>query len=276
MGEIEVSASVRTARQRLILIAAFMLAIAIVPGRPWAQQAEPAADGLQKAKIEQFLKLPSDPEIQAYLQMQTQAAPAGPTLTEREMEVEKSAGALLSQRLMQIRSHIREMAAAIPRAPGEIAEAAWKVREARNGNWGALALFAGFILAGLAAEWIFRRLLSVVKHRSETTMAHTPRHKSVRLLVRFLIGAGSTGVFALASPGSFLAFSWTRLLHVRRERHRVRLSDRQDRWGRRERLVCEDRRGAAGDGAKGDRPAKVGRPVTTPMDTFNMQKGWNL
>ncbi|MRG55691.1 mechanosensitive ion channel [Phyllobacterium sp. SYP-B3895] len=159
------------------------------------------------AKVEQILKLLDDPEVKAWLEKKN-AAPA----------TEESMGASANDFMKwsnAIRAHLRGIGEAIPEVPGEFEEASDTIMTEVHGRGpGAiLVLFAGFAALGFGAEFIFRRLVGRAHERSlanvteaRTTARHHVIGKAIFIAIAPLV------VFAIASVGAFLAFTWPPLL----------------------------------------------------------------
>jgi small-conductance mechanosensitive channel len=170
----------------------------------------------QNPKIDQFMQLLADPEVQGWLKNQIDAKPAQPSpqLGAVEERPSESVGSELARRVTRLREHLSDMVAAVPRVHGEVATAISRIRQERSqtDGIGALLLIFGFLVIGFAAEWFFAKAVSKVRDRVHSGIAATPRERLVRLLARFVLGLGGLVVFALASIGFFLAFSWPELM----------------------------------------------------------------
>ncbi|ATU95786.1 hypothetical protein B5P45_18870 [Phyllobacterium zundukense] len=170
-----------------------------------AQSATPAPP---PEKVEQLLKLLDDPDVKAWIA--TKGAPAA-----AETPVAPAADEFMLWS-NAVRSHLRGLGQAIPAIPAEFSGASSTIMTEINGRGpGAiLVLFGAFAALGFGAEFVFRRLVSQAIRRNVapvTIEGGTPsRH---HMIGRSIFAAiAPLVVFALASIGAFLAFTWPPLL----------------------------------------------------------------
>jgi len=160
------------------------------------------------AKVEQLLKLLDDPEVKAWI-----ATKSAPPVAETPMGASASDFMLWSN---AIRAHLRDLGQAIPAIPAEFAGASSTIMtEIKGRGPGAiLVLFAAFAALGFGAEFLFRRAVSQSTQRTVapgTIEADSPaRHHMIGRSIFTAIAP--LVVFALASIGAFLAFTWPPLL----------------------------------------------------------------
>jgi small-conductance mechanosensitive channel len=159
-------------------------------------------------KVEQLLKLLDDPEVKAWITTKG-ASPAA------ETPIAPSADDFMLW-TNAIRAHLRGLGQAVPAIPGEFSGASSTIMTEINGRGpGAiLVLFVAFAALGLGAELVFRRLVSQASQRNDapgTIEAGSPaRH---HMIGRSIFAAiAPLVVFAVASIGAFLAFTWPPLL----------------------------------------------------------------
>ena len=111
--------------------------------------------------------------------------------------------------------HLGQLIAAIPALPSEIARVAGQIGGEMQG-YGPIRLlliFLVFMAAGIAAEWIFRRLTIGVRAWIASARLDTISDRLIAMAERLLYSAASLAAFAAGSIGVFLAFAWPRLLH---------------------------------------------------------------
>jgi len=187
-------------------IAAFIFVFAF--GIAAQAQTEPAKP---PQKVEDLLKLLSDPEIQKWLEAQKATPPAAqaPAATSAKSDF------ALDVAFERMRQHLGALAAAIPQLPSEMARVAQQIRGELQGYsaFRLLLIFLVFMIAGFAAEWIFRRFTAGVRDWIASARLDTVRDRLIAMAERLGYSAASLAVFAVGSIGAFLAFSWPQLLH---------------------------------------------------------------
>ncbi|CAN7502606.1 mechanosensitive ion channel family protein [Phyllobacterium sp. LjRoot231] len=193
-----------TAKMRVVLALSCMVFLVLIA----SSQAQTAATQPSPQKVEQLLKLLDDPEIKAWI-----ATKGAPPAAETPLAASADDFMLWSN---AIRAHLRGLGQAIPAIPAEFSGASSTIMTEINGRGpGAiLVLFVAFAALGLGAEFVFRRLVSQASRRNVapgTIEDGAPaRH---HMIGRSIFAAiAPLVVFALASIGAFLAFTWPPLL----------------------------------------------------------------
>ncbi|UXN63720.1 mechanosensitive ion channel family protein [Phyllobacterium sp. A18/5-2] len=186
----------------------FALGLALVFGCIAVSQAQTAVSSPPPEKVEQLLKLLDDPDVKAWITAkgapQAAETPAAPAAD--EIMLWSNA----------VRAHLRGLGQAVPAIPAEFSGASSTIMTEINGRGpGAiLLLFGAFAALGFGAEFVFRRLVSQAIRRNVTPDAvegGTPARHHV--IGRSIFAAiAPLVVFALASIGAFLAFTWPPLL----------------------------------------------------------------
>jgi len=189
-----------------MLIAAAVMALGLLAPQTLAQT-EAAAP---PQKVQDLLKLMGDPEVQKWVDAQKAVQPqpssgaAGAT----------DDGMLFATALARIHQHFTDLAAAIPRLPGEFATAGAAISAALAGYGflGFALIFAIFVAAGFAAQWLYWRWTASLRAWIAASQLETVRDRLTAMAARLVYGAGSVAMFALGSIGAFLVFSWPPLL----------------------------------------------------------------
>lgn len=185
---------------RLFAILA-ILALCGFSGQVVAQQPPPA-------KLEQLLEVLSDPEVRAWLELQSKAAPAAP------LPAVASIGAMMSSRLDMIRTHGEELIRAFPALPAQFGRARdiLLVEFQDQGLFVIFALIAGFIAGGLGLDWLVRRLTVAYRDWMKAIPMTNPLGRLKTLGARILYAAMLVAAFVIGSAGVFLLFDWPPLL----------------------------------------------------------------
>jgi moderate conductance mechanosensitive channel len=195
-----------TAKMRILLALSCVVFLSLAG----VSQAQTAATQPPPKKVEELLKLLDDPEIKAWI-----AAKGAPPAAAEEDSVAPSASDFM-QWSNAIRAHLRGLVQAIPAVPGEFAGARSTIMTEINGRrpGAILLLFAAFAALGFGAEFLFRRILARARRKMAVpaaTEADAPKRHHV--IGRSIFAAmAPLVVFALASIGAFLAFTWPPLL----------------------------------------------------------------
>lgn len=160
-------------------------------------------------KVEQLLKLLNDPEVKAWI-AEKGAAPAA----DSAMPMGASATDFMVWS-NAIREHLQGIGNAIPEVPDEISGASSTIMTEIHGRGpGAiLVLFAAFVALGLGAEFIFRRIVGRAHRRNPAQSPESGAPARHHVIARTLfVAIAPLVVFAMASVGAFLAFTWPPLL----------------------------------------------------------------
>lgn len=190
-----------TAREMLRLAWIVFALLAVGSISHAAAQTDPPV----QEKVDQLLKLLNDPDVKALL-----AAKGTGTVDETSMGV---SAADFQHWTDSIREHLHEIVQAVPTVPAEFSRARSTIMGEINGRRpvAILAFFAAFAALGFGAEFAFLRLLRGAARKSEHVQMEPPKRHHVIGRSVFLTVAPVV-VFAIASIGTFLAFSWPPLL----------------------------------------------------------------
>ena len=159
-------------------------------------------------KVDQLIELLNDPGVKTWLAEQgakggtPKAAPPPATASTH----------MLSGVLARIRAHLHELAVAIPRLPAEAARARDILLLEFGGRGLVLALIAGFIAAGMGADWLLRRFTAGYRQWMFAQSHQTPQGRAKALGGRLLYALLTTAAFVIGSAGVFLIFDWPPLL----------------------------------------------------------------
>jgi small-conductance mechanosensitive channel len=193
--------------------AAVLAFAALLAGTASAQQpaAAPAADPPQ---VRQLLELLNDPAVRGWLEQHRTGATAAATPASAPAE-EESTSAYIARRAELVRGHLLQLAAAVPRFPGELATGAQRLwgELSERGVLTVLLLIAAFVGLGLGCEWLLWRITAPARARLAALTIATVGERLLVIVSRFVIGVGLVLVFAAGSVGAFLAFDWPPLLH---------------------------------------------------------------
>ena len=186
------------------VLAAGLIAFIGFAGISFAQTPAPPPP---PAKVEELLKLLDDPEVKSWI-AKKEAAPSP------EVSMGASANDFMKWS-NAIRMHLREIGEAVPEVPDQFEEASATIMTEIHGRGpGAiLVLVAAFAALGFGAELVFRRLVMrahMRSHASAVAAGTTARHHIVGRAI--FVALAPIVVFAIASVGAFLAFTWPPLL----------------------------------------------------------------
>lgn len=193
------------ARSRVLaaLVTAFLSLAAFMTAGSLAA-AQPAAE-VPPEKVQQLIKLLDDPEIKAWLA--TKSSP--PKETDGT-----AASAEISSWDEAIRNHLVKLREAVPRLPGEAANAVRTVQAEINdhGFVTIVLLFGGLLALGFGAEWLLRRSMHVARRyrQDKAKLAPLEPNRAVGLLSEL----APIAVFSIVSAGAFLVFEWPALLRI--------------------------------------------------------------
>lgn len=191
--------------RRGMLMAALLSAFGLLATQAMAQT-EPAAP----QKVQDLLKLMGDPEVQKWVDAQKAAQPEPPPTDTGQPGDEIMFTAVLAR----MHQHFADLAAALPSLPDQFAKVAAAIGAALQGYsiLGLLLIFAVFVAAGVAAQWLFWRWTAGLRAWIAASRLETVRDRLIAMAARLVYSAGSVLMFALGSIGAFLAFSWPPLL----------------------------------------------------------------
>ncbi|APO72259.1 mechanosensitive ion channel MscS protein (plasmid) [Rhizobium gallicum] len=193
---------------RTVLLAVMVTVSAVLTVSPAVSQA-PGATDLPPESVQQFIALSADPAVQKWLRQQaaaasTDAAPAKPAQT----------SVSFAEFTTRFRQHVSNLLTAAGSLPSEImAAAAVLEREIQaNGGTRPVFLLVAFVVAGLGAQWLFRRISTGWRSWMERAALITVRDRVTVVGARLLWAACYVLSFALGSIGFFLAFEWPPLV----------------------------------------------------------------
>ena len=188
-----------------VLAALILLCFAGIAAQAQTEAAKPPQ------KVEELLKLLSDPEVQKWIDAQ-KTAPRRSLRQPRRPN--RSNDFALDVAFERMRAHLVALMAAIPALPSEIARVASQIGGELQGYnpFRLLLIFITFAAAGFAAEWIFRRLTGSIRAWIASARLDTVVDRLIAMAERLLYSAASLAAFAAGSIGVFLVFTWPRLL----------------------------------------------------------------
>ena len=142
-------------------------------------------------KLSELMKLLDDPAIRSWIANQQQAEVQSPVVQTQDVEALEA----------RARGRFAALAAAVPMVFSELAAASARVRAEALGSDFAptFILLAAILAAGLAIEWIFKRISRHARFGSE-------------ILNKLVAEAGPTTVFILTASIIFLAVHWPPLV----------------------------------------------------------------
>lgn len=163
-------------------------------------------------KIEQLIGLLSDPDVKAWLAAQDQKLAEPPPQAGEETNMVAPSG--VTSALDVIRTHIREMIAAIPTLPAQF-QRAWTILQLEfedEGLVGIVALILGLTAVGLGLTWIVFRRTQGYRQWMKSMPKGTPQGRLKNLGARLVYATILTAAFVVGTAGVFLAFNWPPLL----------------------------------------------------------------
>jgi len=178
-----------------------------------AQDASAATEAESQAKIDELLQLLGDPAVRDWLDRQRTSIPPMPA-AEPGPDGLTSPGSYLSGRLVAIRQHVRNLAAALPTLPREFERAGGVLglELEEHGPVRLLLLVLGFVALGFGAEWLFYWAAAGVETWIVSLPLATVGERLRAVAIRLAYGIGMVAAFAAGSVGAFLAFDWPPLL----------------------------------------------------------------
>jgi moderate conductance mechanosensitive channel len=192
----------RSARGTLRLI---WVAVALLVFGTTAQAETPAQSSAEQ-KVEELLKLLDDPDVKALL------ATKGKPVEDTAMG---GSAADFQDWSDSVRAHLREVVDAVPVIPGELSRARSTIMSEINGRRpiGILAFFAAFAALGFGAELVALKVLGRAGRKVAEAGRAVPPSKRHHVIGRSaFLAIAPVVVFAAASIGTFLAFTWPPLL----------------------------------------------------------------
>ncbi|MGH6914317.1 MAG: mechanosensitive ion channel family protein, partial [Geminicoccales bacterium] len=192
-------------RRGLILLVT--LAGLLIAAPALAQPAEPGPEELRT-----LAELLRDPAIQSWLQAQADGAPApqAPAGVSEPASVHR----MMAGRIDAMRAFLRELAAAVPTLPDELARP-WTILAAERQEQSGprvVVLLAVFAALGFGLEWLFWWATTGFRARMIATRLETVRDRLRAVGMRAAYGLAVLLAFAIGSIGAFLLFEWPPLL----------------------------------------------------------------
>jgi small-conductance mechanosensitive channel len=165
-------------------------------------------------KVDQLIKLLSDPAVKDWLAQQVQAptppgaaapAGAGPQAMQPSM---------VSSTLERIKQHLESLAMAWPRLPAKYQRSKdiLMVEFADRGVTGIALIIAFFVAVGVGLAYLALRLTRPLRLWIIALPRDTPQGRAKKVGGRFLLVLTLVGAFMLGSAGTFLMFEWPPLL----------------------------------------------------------------
>ncbi|QIJ40971.1 mechanosensitive ion channel family protein [Rhizobium leguminosarum] len=169
-----------------------------------AQSVTPASP--QPESVQRFIGMFSDPDVQRFLQQQSEAAK---TAAEPPLET-RNADPSFSEFTMRFRAHASSLLGAIQSFPLETMRGGAVLERDIQANGGTRPIFlvAAFVAVGLAAQWLFWWISAGWRSWMARAPFATVRERMIALAARLLWAACYVLSFGLGSIGFFLMFQW--------------------------------------------------------------------
>ncbi|MFL5015357.1 MAG: mechanosensitive ion channel family protein [Rhizobium sp.] len=169
-----------------------------------AQNVTPASP--QPESVQRFIGMFSDPDVQRFLQQQSQTAK---TAAEPPLET-RNADPSFSEFTMRFRAHASSLLGAIQSFPQETMRGGAVLERDIQANGGTRPIFlvAAFVAVGLAAQWLFWWISAGWRSWMARAPFATVRERVIALTARLLWAACYVLSFGLGSIGFFLMFQW--------------------------------------------------------------------
>jgi small-conductance mechanosensitive channel len=216
VGMSRARARARRAGGAAALLVQLLALVAIAAPATHAQQPAPPGEPAPE-QVRELLSLLADPAVRDWIARQTGGGvPAAAPPVEAATAADEPAGvqSYLAARLGGARAHLRSLAQAVPRVPGELARAGGALRAelAAYGPASVALLVAAFTALGLGVQRLYWWLTSGWRRRIIASPLDTGGERLRAVSQRFVYGLLMVGSFALGSLGAFLAFAWPPLL----------------------------------------------------------------
>ncbi|CAN7415174.1 mechanosensitive ion channel family protein [Rhizobium leguminosarum] len=169
-----------------------------------AQSVTPASP--QPESVQRFIGMFSDPDVQRFLQQQSEAAK---TAAEPPLQT-RNADPSFSEFTMRFRAHASSLLGAIQSFPQETMRGGAVLERDIQANGGTRPIFlvAAFVAVGLAAQWLFWWISAGWRSWMARAPYATVRERVIALTARLLWAACYVLSFGLGSIGFFLLFQW--------------------------------------------------------------------
>ena len=174
-----------------------------------AAQTQTAPPANLPPQVEELLRLLEDPAIRGWIDQQRR--PAAPSAA---ASPEEAASERMATRIAQIREHLASLAAALPRLPQEVRQAADRLSQELQGRRfvGVVLLVLGFLVLGAGTEWIFASVTRAPRERILSLPMDTVSDRVRAVGMRLAFDLAHVAIFAIGSIGAFLVFDWPPLL----------------------------------------------------------------
>ncbi|MBY5444880.1 mechanosensitive ion channel family protein [Rhizobium leguminosarum] len=178
----------------VLLCASIAVAQSVTPSSP------------QPESVQRFIGMFSDPDVQRFLQQQSQTAKAA---AEPPLET-RNADPSFSEFTMRFRAHASSLLGAIQSFPQETMRGGAVLERDIQANGGTRPIFlvAAFVAVGLAAQWLFWWISAGWRSWMARAPFATVRERVIALTARLLWAACYVLSFGLGSIGFFLMFQW--------------------------------------------------------------------
>lgn len=170
-----------------------------------AQRPDAPAPAEQPPNVQHFITLMSDPDVQKWLQHVARGAnPEAPPSTSAE------AGPSFAASTMRFRAHAAAMVDAAHSFPSEAMRGAALLEQDIKtiGGTRPIVLVVAFVVAGLAAQWVFWWISAGWRSWMAEASFTTVWHRIIAITARLLWAAFYVLSFGLGSIGFFLLFEW--------------------------------------------------------------------
>ncbi|HEX2509684.1 MAG TPA: mechanosensitive ion channel family protein, partial [Microvirga sp.] len=174
-----------------------------------AAQTQTAPPANLPPQVEELLRLLEDPAIRGWIDQQRR--PAAPSAA---ASPEEAASERMATRIAQTREHLASLAAALPRLPQEVRQAADRLSQELQGRRfvGVVLLVLGFLVLGAGTEWIFASVTRAPRERILSLPMDTVSDRVRAVGMRLAFDLAHVAIFAVGSIGAFLVFDWPPLL----------------------------------------------------------------
>ncbi|MBY5409162.1 mechanosensitive ion channel family protein [Rhizobium leguminosarum] len=189
---------------RLLLTGLTLASILLCASIAVAQSTTPASP--QPESVQRFIGMFSDPDVQRFLQQQSEAAK---TAAEPPLET-RNADPSFSEFTMRFRAHASSLLGAIQSFPLETMRGGAVLERDIQANGGTRPIFlvAAFVAVGLGAQWLFWWISAGWRSWMARAPFATVRERMTALAARLLWAACYVLSFGLGSIGFFLMFQW--------------------------------------------------------------------
>jgi small-conductance mechanosensitive channel len=198
---------------RVLLVALLLVLTTLGAAAQVSAPASSAPEQPSPDKVEALTQLLADPAVQAWLR---EAAAQAKTPADAGRETAPPRGlasleaGMIAGTFSTLESHLRSLAAGVPRLPGELRDAGQRLQAdiADVGILGTLLLLAGFVALGFGADWLFWQSTRSIRQRIANAPIDTLGQRLKITGGRFLFGLCWVAAFAIGTLGACLLFPW--------------------------------------------------------------------